>query len=250
MNKIFSSLVVLLFIYNISAQTFTTVQGTEKYIEVKVNDTMTVAPDIIKFMISIENSDVFDYETESGDEDNDVRNVRKTSNKQQLTKNQIEMILNKHNFPYKYNKESEKNGMGSAKGLDMFGNSFEVTLNSMNQLEKLEQELEKVDDIETMIMSTSVSNKHQYELQLLDKLMKKAREEAGVIAKSMNVTVDAPLNVSNSTWDDLYSGMFNNPNSMGGLGSIFSMFGNMFKSGSQKAEVVISKSIVVRFSYK
>jgi uncharacterized protein YggE len=248
MNKIISALATLFLMYNVSAQTLTTIQGTEKYIEVKVSDTMTVAPDIIKFMISIENSDVFDYETET--EAEDVRNVRKTSNKQQLTKNQIEMILNKHNFPYKYNKESEKNGMGSTKGLDMFGNSFEVTLNSMRQLETLEQELEKVDDIETMIMSTSVSNKHQYELQLLDILMKKAREEAGVIAKSMNVTLDAPLNVSNTTWDDLYSGMFNNPNSMGGLGSLFSMFGNMFKSGSQKAEVVISKSIIVRFSYK
>ncbi len=233
----------------ISAQTLTTIQGTEKYIEVKVSDTMTVTPDIIKFMISIENADAFDYDDYSEDE-NEVRNVRKTSNKQQLTKNQIEMILDKHKYMYKYNKENEKNGMGSTKGLDMFGNSFEVTLNSMSQLEALEAELEKVDDIETMIMSTGVTNQHQYELQLIDRLMRRAREEANVIAKSMNVTVDMPLNVSNATWDDLYTGMFNKPNSMGGLGSIFSMFGSMFKSGSQKAEVVISKSIVVRFSYK
>lgn len=249
MKKILAICTVLLFVTALPAQTFTTIQGTEKFIEVKVSDTMTVAPDNIKFMISIENAGAFDYD-EYADDENDVRNVRKTTNKQDLTKNQIEMILNKHNLPFKYNKENEKNGMGSAKGLNMFGNSFEVTLNSMSQLEILEKELEKVDDIETMITSTGVSNEHQLELQLIDRLMIRAKEEADVIARSMGVTIDKPLNVTNTTWDDLYSGMFKNPNSMGGLGSLFSLFGNMFKSGSQKAEVVISKSIIVRFSYK
>jgi hypothetical protein len=82
--------------------------------------------------------------------------------------------------------------------------------------------------------------------------MKKAEREATAIAKAMNVTLDKPLNVSNqSATDDIYSSMFNNPESMGGMGALFSMMGNMFKGATQQnVQVAITKKLVVRFAIK
>lgn len=258
MKKIFYCLSLLLASNLVHAQSITTLSGSDKFIEVKVSDTLMATPDIIQFMIKLGSEDEYAYEVEYY-EDDEVKNVRRENedksssnkNKENLKLNQIELILTKLGLTYKYNKPSNDDPIGMSKDLDMWGNSFEVTLNSIEQLEKLQEELKKVDDIESIITKTSVSNKHELELKLIEKVMKKATEEAAAIAKSMGVTLDKPINVSNQSWDQLYSGMFSGENnSLGGLGGMFSLLGNMFKTGSQKTEVIISKSLVVRFSFK
>jgi hypothetical protein len=102
-----------------------------------------------------------------------------------------------------------------------------------------------------MVTSSKLNDKEKYELILIDKVMKKAEREATAIAKAMSVTLDKPLNVSNQSANDIYSSMFNNPESMGGMGALFSMMGNMFKGATQQnVQVAITKKLVVRFAIK
>jgi len=245
------SLVILLFSFSLKAQSAYSSGGSnEKFIEVNVSDTIMVNPDAITLMISLgdkkENSYFNDDETDTDREEAE----RKEKNDAIQKKKQIEDVLKKNNVSFKFHEKKESKDIFS-KDLGMYENSYEVDLKTDAQVEKLKKELISIKEVTTMVTATKLNDKEKYELILIDKVMKKAEREATVIAKAMGVTLDKPLNVSNQSANDIYSSMFNNPESMGGMGAVFSMMGNMFKNSTQQnTQVSVSKTLVIRFAIK
>jgi hypothetical protein len=242
-------LFTLLIAITTHAQIASPTGSNERFIEVKVTDTILVNPDAITLKITIgpkESKSLWSSDEEESNEEE----TRKKANDEIQKKKQIEDILKKNNLTYKFHEKSDSKDLFS-KDLGLYDNAYEVELKSEAQVEKLKKELSNIKDVTTMITGSKLNDKEKYELQLIDKVMKKAEREAAAIAKAMNVTLDKPLNVSNQSADDIYSSMFNNPESMGGMGSLFSMMGNMFKGATQQnVQVAISKKLVVRFAIK
>ncbi len=242
-------LFTLLIAITTQAQIASPTGSNERFIEVKVTDTILVNPDAITLKITIgpkESKSLWSNDEEESNEEE----TRKKANDEIQKKKQIEDILKKNNLTYKFHEKSDSKDLFS-KDLGLYDNAYEVELKSEAQVEKLKKELSNIKDVTTMITGSKLNDKEKYELQLIDKVMKKAEREATAIAKAMNVTLDKPLNVSNQSADDIYSSMFNNPESMGGMGSLFSMMGNMFKGATQQnVQVAISKKLVVRYAIK
>lgn len=253
--KVIQLAILILITQFVFAQSMITVSGNEPFIEVKVSDTLTVSPDFLKILVEIQKPveeydywDDYSYDSStsrSKKEENKKQNVKEEVNTQDL----IKKVLDRYKLSYIFHEESKSGGMFS---LDpgVYSNAFEFTLNDISIHNKLMDELNQIENTKTKIASAEVKNKHPYELKLVEKLMKKANLEAQAIAKAMGVELDKPLNVSNQTWSDIYSSMFSNPQSMGGMGALFSMMGNMFKSKEQQTKVVIEKSLVIRYGYK
>jgi hypothetical protein len=238
-----------LFSITTQAQISNPTGSNERFIEVKVTDTILVNPDAITLKISIGAKESKSLWSDD-EEENNEEETRKKANDDIQKKKQIEDILKKNNLTYKFHEKSDSKDIFS-KDLGLYDNAYEVELTSEAQVEKLKKELSNIKDVTTMVTGSKLNDKEKYELQLIDKVMKKAEREATAIAKAMNVTLDKPLNVSNQSTDDIYSSMFNNPESMGGMGSLFSMMGNMFKGATQQnVQVAITKKLVVRFAIK
>lgn len=245
--KYIVSILTLLLSFSAQAQFGTTTGSNEKYIEVKVSDTIMVNPDAITLMISLgikKEKSYFDDEEENEEEE------RKKTNDAIQKKKQIEDVLKKNNLGFKFHEEKEEKDIFS-KDFNLFENAYEVELKSETQVEKIKKDLAGIKDISSKVTGTKLNDKEKYELLVIDKVMKKAEREASVIAKSMNVSLDKPLNVSNQSVNDVYSSMFNSPESMGGMGALFSMMGNMFKGATQQnTQVAVSKTLIVRYSIK
>jgi len=251
--KYLFSLIILITGISLHAQNPTIPNGTnERYIEVKVADTILVNPDLITLIVSSEKKEskgMWNSDDDESDE-NTEEAERKKSNELIQKKKQIEAVLKKNNVTFKFHEKKEDKSLFS-KDLGLYDNAYEVELKNETQVEKVKKELSEIKDVTAAVTGSKIADKEKYELQLIDKLMKKAEREATAIAKAMNVTLDKPLNVSNQSASDIYSSMFNNPESMGGLGSVFSMMGNMFKGATQQStQVSVSKSLVVRYSIK
>ncbi len=287
MKNLFLNLVAIGSFQLLGAQSFTTFNGTDRFIEVKVADTMKVEADIIKVKIELpkdEEGYEFDSHYEEGrayevyESEADVAVVGKKERKQKgqsyppappappvssseiveesagmVEMNQKEEVieyLKSKNIAYKFHEPTGEDVNPFSKDFGTKENSFELVLNSPQQYESLKADLSKIHGVKVSVTSSETSQKAVYELGLIDKLMKKANAEAGVIAKAMGSQLDKPLNVTNISFDSMYSSMFNDPNSMGGMGALFSMMGNLFKSQDDATSVVVNKSIVVRFGIK
>lgn len=230
------------------AQFTTPTNSNEKYIELKVTDTMMVNPDAIALKIAppkVETSFYYD-----GDDEVDAEQTRKKTNEATALKYKIEEVLNKNKVPFKYHDEKKNKDIFS-KDMDLYENAYEVHLNNPAHLEKLKTDLNTLKDVSIVVTNAVLADKEKYELLLVEKLMKKAEREATAIAKAMNVSLGQPLNVSNQSATDIYTSMFNNPESMGGFGALFSMMGNLFKNNTQQnTQVVVNKTLVIRFAIK
>lgn len=229
------------------------VSSNDPFIEVKVSDTLIVNPDFIKILVEITQEETdYDYWE---DEEIDTSSDSKKSNKKEKekeeedpTKSEIQKVINKYQLKYIYHEE-KGTGMFS---LDpgVYSNAFEISLYNVGQLDLIMNELKLIENAKPKIASAEVKNKHPYELILIDKIVKKGKAEAEAIAKAMGVILGNPINITNQSMSDIYSSMFNNPNSMGGMGALFSMMGNMFKNPEQQTKVIIEKSLVIRYAYK
>lgn len=254
-------LILLAFTVAFTAQAqFTTAVGTnEKYIEIKATDTMMVNPDFIVLNVSIENDyddDYYDSVTEDAYEDYSDKKKGKEEIKKQnkvetpSPEKQVEDIFKKYNLTFAYHEKGNSKDIFS-KGLDLYEEAYKVTVSNVSQVEEIKKELLAINNVSVHVAESKILNKEKYELQLVDKVMKRAEREAMAIAKAMNVTLDKPINVSNQSVNDMYSSMFNNSESMGGMGALFSMMGNMFKGASdQSTQVAVSKTLIVRYSIK
>jgi hypothetical protein len=248
-------IVLVLITHFASAQSMITASGNEPFIEVKVSDTIMAKPDFLKILIEIQKpEEEYDYWDDYSYDSSTTRGKKDESKKQNEkeevnTQELIKKILDNYKLSYIFHEENKGGGMFSLEP-GVYSNAFEVTLNDISIHNKLMDELNMIENTKNKVASAEVKNKHPYELKLVEKLMKKANLEAQAIAKAMGVELDKPLNVSNQTWSDIYSSMFSNPQSMGGMGALFSMMGNLFKSPEQQTKVVIDKSLVIRYGYK
>lgn len=247
MKRFFFSLILLFVVFNSRAQFSPIPTGTtEKYIEVKVTDTIMVDPDALTVMISPESEETKSY----FDDDQTEEDARKKNNDLTQKKRLIEDILRKNNISFQFHEKKEKKDIFS-KDLGLYDNAYEAEVKSQAQLDKLKKDLSSLKDVSTSVTGSKLNDKEKYELLLVDKVMKKAEREASAIAKAMGVTLDKPLNVSNQSVNDIYSSMFNSPESMGGMGAMFSLIGNMFKGATQQnAQVSVSKTLIVRYGIK
>lgn len=242
-------MICILFIaLSANAQFQTSVGSNEKYIEVKVSDTLMVNPDAITLMIALDKEKEKSYF-----DDNDINEEeeeRKKKNDVIQKKKQIEDVLKKHNLNFKFHGEKEDKDIFT-KDFNLFENAYEVEVKTDIAAEKLKKDCSNIKGVTAKITNSKLNDKEKYELLVIDKVMKKAEREASAIAKTMNVALDKVLNVSNQSVNDIYSNMFNNPESMGGMGALFSMMGNMFKGATQQnTQVVVTKTLIVRFSIK
>ncbi|TDL99787.1 MAG: hypothetical protein C4K58_00600 [Flavobacteriaceae bacterium] len=265
----------------------------ERYIEVKVTDTLMVKPDVITLNVSLKESratelDYYGYEDElewaaaadaaeaaaqaaaesAGAPDAPVESVgvvveterdyeaerkermkkmklkKETAEKEnEKQKKQLEAIFKKHGVTYLFHPKD----YGSK--LDIYENAYEVTIKNPAVYQKLQKDLESLENVSTFITETTVLDKEKHELLLIEKTMKKANREASAIAKAMGVTLGAPLNVSNQNIGDIYTSLFDSVEKTG-IGSMFSMFSRMFggTEASKSVLVLITKSLVVRYS--
>lgn len=230
------------------AQFTTPTNSNEKFIELKVTDTMMVNPDAITLKIAppkVEKSYYYDQ-----DDEEDAEQTRKKTNDAIALKYKIEEVLNKNKVNFKYHEEKKDKDIFS-KDMNIYENAYEVHLNKPEQLEKLKTDLNTLQDVSIVVTNAVLADKEKYELQLVEKIMKKAEREATAIAKAMNVSLGQPLNVSNQSATDIYTSMFNNPESMGGFGALFSMMGNLFKNNTQQnTQVTVNKTLVIRYAIK
>lgn len=281
MKKLLFSAMALAVFQLANAQSFTTFNGTDRFIEVKVSDTMKVAADIIKVKIKLPDfndlvriiaddeyyNEPYEYKEEIIV---DKKRTKKSlalpppPEKPSITfkenysaeelyvnnKDSISAYLNSKKIAFVFHEPSDTDVNPFSKEFEKKDNSFELVLSSPEQYEEIRAEISKFEGVKVSVTGAETSQKYEYELALIDKLMKKANNEAVVIAKAMGAQLDKPLNVTNISFDNMYSSMFNDPNSMGGMGALFSMMGNLFKSQDEATSVVINKSIVVRFGIK
>jgi hypothetical protein len=286
MKKLLFSAFALGVFQLVNAQSSTTINGTDRFIEVKVSDTMKVVADIIKVKIELPNpednyemsndyyDEPYEYEDEYAEE---IKISKRELRKMGATppppppppppapidvaedygmeeievnfKDSISAYLKNKNIAFVFHEPTgEINPF--AKDFGTKENSFDLVLTNPQDYEALKADLSEMSGVKVSVSSAETTKKYDYELALIDKLMKKANSEAGVIAKAMGVQLDKPLNVTNISLDNMYSSMFNDPSSMGGMGALFSMMGNLFKSQDEATSVVINKSIVVRFAVK
>lgn len=240
----------VVFLASTFAQSLVSVGSNDKYIEVKVTDTMMVQAEIMTLMVKLssEENDDYKYDDYNYDEKEEEKQKREEQNKIKAKKAKVEAIFAKYKVSdFKYH-EKDKNKNPFSKDFSIYEDAYEATLNNVNLFTKLRDELLLVEGVSVNITQAEIKDKHSYELQLLEKLMNKAKKEAQVIAKQMGATLGVPLNVSNQSWDDMYTSMFSKPESMGGMGALFGMIGNMFNTSKQTNMVTLSKTIVVRFS--
>ena len=286
MKKLLFSAFALGVFQLVNAQSFTTINGTDRFIEVKVSDTMRVAADVIKVKIELPNpednyemsNDYYDEPYEYEDEYAEEIKLSKRELRKMGTppppppppppapientedygmveievnyKDSISAYLKSKNIAFVFHEPTGEALNPFAKDFGTKENSFDLVLTNPQDYEALKADLSKITGVKVSVSGAESSKKYEYELALIDKLMKKANSEAGVIAKAMGVQLDKPLNVTNISLDNMYSSMFNDPSSMGGMGALFSMMGNLFKSQDEATSVVINKSIVVRFAVK
>ncbi|HMV16172.1 MAG TPA: SIMPL domain-containing protein [Chitinophagaceae bacterium] len=250
--KLLISAISLLLTLHVQAQFTSTNGSNEKYIEVKTTDTLMVNPDAISLLIALgekkEKNYYFDDDQTDAEKEEEAR---KEKNDAIQKKKQIEEILKKNNVSaFKFHDKKEDKDLFT-KEFNLYENTYEVELKTDAQVEKIKKEMIVLKDVSTKVANSKLNDKEKYELILIDKVMKKAEREASAIAKTMNVTLDKALNVSNQSVNDIYSSMFNSPESMGGMGALFSMMGNMFKGATQQnTQVVVSKTLIVRFAIK
>lgn len=217
---------------------------------------MMVKPDVITLSVSTKSEEDEDVSYFNSD-DEDEADERKAKEKEEKAKreysermNKVEAVFKKYNVAFKYHDKKKDKSLFSKESL-MYENAYEVTITDEAVLTKVQQELAAIPEVNSKVADMKLSNKDKYELLLIERVMKKAEAEAMAIAKAMGVTLDKPLNVSNQSIDNMYSSMFNNPESMGGMGALFSMMGSMFKGGSEEnKQVAVSKSLVVRYGIK
>jgi hypothetical protein len=286
MKKLLFSAFALGVFQLVNAQSFTTINGTDRFIEVKVSDTMRVAADVIKVKIELPNpednyemsNDYYDEPYEYEDEYAEEIKLSKRELRKMGTppppppppppapientedygmveievnyKDSISAYLKSKNIAFVFHEPTGEALNPFAKDFGTKENSFDLVLTNPQDYEALKADLSEMSGVKVSVSSAETTKKYDYELALIDKLMKKANSEAGVIAKAMGVQLDKPLNVTNISLDNMYSSMFNDPSSMGGMGALFSMMGNLFKSQDEATSVVINKSIVVRFAVK
>jgi hypothetical protein len=250
MKKYFLLFNLILTIVYCQAQGLYNIGTNDKFIEVKVSDTLLVKADAMTLMVKLveaENDD-YKYDDYNYDEKDEEKQKRESQNKQKAKKLKVESILAKYKITdFKFH-DAKKDKDLFSKDFSMYENAYEVKLGDAQLYEKLNTELSLIEDTKVSITELSVKDKHAQELLLIEKLMNKAKKEAQVIAKQMGTTLGNPLNVSNQSIDNMYTSMFNNTESMGGFGALFGMLGNMFNAAKQSTTVTISKSLVVRFA--
>ena len=225
--------------------------STEKYIEVQVTDTMMVIPDMVTLMVKIdEEEEEVNYFDENFDDKKNKKTKPTETNNSQSSKDKAEAVFKKYNLTeFTFHEKSEgKNPFD--KEFSIYENAYEVKVKNLAILENLMKDLKEIENTESLVTGSQLTDKFSYELILIEKLVQKAEREAKAIAKAMNVTLGKPLNVSNQSMTNINSSMFNNTENMGGLGAMFNMLGNMFKSQNGETKVTISKSLVVRYSYQ
>lgn len=247
MKYLFSLLSLVLF-YKAQAQiTSVSTGANEKYIEVKATDTLMINPDDIALKIALHKSEASGYFSDGGDNEDEER---KRKGEITVLKYKIEEFLQKNKYSFTFHDEKKEKDYFS-KDLNVYENAFEVHVKKVEDVNKIKKELSTYNNISVSVTDTKIDNKEKYELLAIEKVMKKAEREAQAIAKAMNMVLDKPINVNNQSATDMYSSMFNNPESMGGFGALFSMMGNLFKGATQQnPQVIVSKTLVVRYSIK
>lgn len=233
------------------AQSIVSVGSNDKFIEIKVSDTLIVPAETMTLMVSLSTDDEESFEIADEYDDDykkDDKQKKKEEDNMMEKKNKIEAVFAKYkiaNFKF-HTKDKSKDPF--SKDFSIYEDAYVVKIDNVSIYTQLSDELKAFEDVTVSITEVNVKDKHAYELQLVEKLMNKAKKEALAIAKYMGTTLGNPLNVSNQSWDDMYTSMFSKPESMGGLGALFGMIGNMFNASKQSTTVTISKTLVVRFA--
>lgn len=234
-------------IYLTNAQTTTA----DKFIEVKVSDTIKVSPDYIEAFVKIKenNESTYDYSYDEKDNNDAKYSEQAAALIQEKKKKEIEKkiaeISNTYNF-------SESTGGGLfGKEMDIYTGGYVVVLKNMSDYDRLVTSLNDMDDVNVMIKTMEIRNQEMYNTKLMEKTMNTALKEATSIAKIMNVTIDKPIAVRNFDGNSInYGDMFGGANASSNyLTGLFSMMGSMFKSATKENYVVLSKTLVVKYIY-
>lgn len=247
MKKIILIIVLGSFVTLTNAQTTTA----DKFIEVKVSDTLKVSPDYIEAFVKIEEkkASIYDYSYDEK-EDNDKKYSEQAADiilekkKKELEK-KIAEISTSYSFI-----ESTGGGL-FGKEMDVYTNGYVVVLKNMNDYERLNTSINDMDDVNVLIKTMEIRNQEIYNTKLMEKTMNTALKEATSIAKIMNVTIDKAVTVRNFDGNSInYGDMFGNSNSSANyLTGLFSMMGSMFKNASKENYVVLNKTLVVKYIY-
>ena len=142
---------ILLFSLSLKAQFSATSGSNEKYIEVKVSDTIMVNPDVITLMISIGDKKEKNYFNDDETEADREEAKRKEKNDAIQKKKQIEEVLKKNNISFKFHEEKESKDIFS-KDLGLYENAYEVELKNEAQIEKLKKDLNSIKEVTTMVL--------------------------------------------------------------------------------------------------
>ncbi len=240
MKNIFLLLIVFLMIHQLDAQTNL---QTDRFIEVKVSDTIKVIPDYIEAFVRIEEEDDIDY---TGANENKTATAI-VANKMNPAKQKVEVerLISEISTTYTFTDKASDKLLG--KEFNLWNNGYTVILKNMDEYNKLAANINKSGKASISIKTMETKNTESNTSRILEKTMNKANKEASQLAKLMNVTIDKPISIKNYDENALSYGDNSSNNYFNAL---YSMMGSMYGNINQENYVVISKTLIVRYLYK
>ena len=243
----------ILFLFLVSAIALLNAQTpvNDKFIEVKVYDTIKVAPDYIEAFIKMDdNETINDYNFDENVDDDKKYSEQSRALIKEKKRKEIESKISEITTNYRFS-DAVSGGLLS-NDMDDYTNGYTVVLNNINEYNRLKSSFNDMDDIMIITKTMELRNKEIYEAKLIEKTMNTALKEASNIAKLMNVIIDKPIAVRNFDVNSInYNDMFGSNNSTSNyMTSIFSLMGSMFKNRFNEEYIVIGKTLVVKYLYK
>ena len=239
-------LILCLFMCVFIVKSQNTIQS-DKYIEVKVTDTIKVSPDYIEAFIKLnEEHSIYEYTEDNDKEAETTKSAKELSS--QLFKKEVEKKISEISSNFIFIEKSEKNFM--TKEFDIWNDGYLVKLNNLEEYNRLVDKIASTENTSISLKTMELRNDLAQKERLLAKTMKSAYNEANQIANMMNVILDKPIMVKNYnaneySTSDMFSSATNNYYSL-----LIGMMGNAFQNANKETQVVLNKTLIVRYSYK
>jgi hypothetical protein len=202
-----------------------------KFIEVEVQDTITLKPQTLQCNIILSEKEVFAFEDDT--DISELQTQEEDNNKLQELKRTLEMK--------KYIvKPLDKGNLGMMGKLNRDAKGYTVIVNSIAEAETVKETVSKMKNAEVMVTTLTYANEVKAEELLIKKLLDKAKSRAALIGVNSGLKPGRIIEVK--------EGQPTGGNGMKDFYSEIMKLGNMFGADTGNYNGSLSKTFVVRFA--
>lgn len=184
MKKVLSTFFVLIALQSIA-------QDNQKYIEVSVTDTMSIAPELYLYQISVADTAYYgDYGATGGTDYDYNRYLKKREKEQSEALDILEELLQKEKIKFR----KEQDGDFNLKPVAYYNvKSLLAEFKTIDQIRKFNTKIKELNVYEGKLVEMKSSKTAAAEKELLKNALKKATEKAEFLAATMNVKLGKVL---------------------------------------------------------